>query len=135
MKKPITPFAHGVLDYATVTALLVAPSLLRFPKAAANVAYVLAGGYAGLSAITDYPLSVKPAVPFKAHGATELVIGALLPALPMMLGFRNDRRASSFFYGLTGMTLAVALFTDWDKESERVVRRSHRRKPRLVRAA
>jgi hypothetical protein len=135
MKKPITPFAHGVLDYATVAALAAVPSLLRFPKPAARAAYVLAGGYAGLSALTDYPLAVKRAVPFKAHGATELVIGALLPALPMLLGFKHDRRASSVFYGLTGMTLAVALLTDWDKDSERVARRNHRRKPRLVRAA
>lgn len=135
MRKPITPFAHGVLDYATVATLAAAPRLMRSPKRAAPAAYMLAGGYAGLSAMTDYPLSAAKTIPFKAHGATELAIGALLPFLPRVLGFSDHRPSRDLFLGLTGLTLVAALLTDWNKDSERIARRRHRRKPRLVRAA
>jgi hypothetical protein len=135
MRKPITPFAHGVLDYATVAMLSVAPRLFSFPRRAAAAAYTLAGGYAGLAAVTDYPLAVRRAVPFKAHAMAEAALGLMLPALPWMLGFGHSRAARNFFLGLTAMTAATALATDWNKESERTARRRHRRRPRLLRSA
>jgi hypothetical protein len=135
MRKPITPFAHGVLDYATVAMLSVAPRLFSFPSRAAAASYTLAGAYAGLSAVTDYPLAVRRAVPFKAHGIAEAAIGLVLPTLPWMLGFGSSRAARNFFLGLTAMTAATALATDWNKESERTARRRHRRRPGVLRSA
>jgi hypothetical protein len=134
VKKPITPFTHGVIDYTTVAALASAPRLMNFPDSAAKAAYALAFGYTALSAITDYPLSAKKLVPFKGHGAAELAIGAVLPALPWVLGFSHHRAARNVFIGLAGFSMAVALLTDWEKDSERVARRKHRRRPRLVAA-
>ena len=135
MKKPITPFAHGMMDYATVATVAAAPMLMDFPDEAANACYALAAGYAGLSMFTDYPLAVKRAVPFKVHGIAEAAVGALLPMLPWMLGFSRNARARNFFLGLTALTAMTAVMTDWEKQSERVARRRHKRKPRLVRAA
>jgi hypothetical protein len=134
LAKPITPFAHGVIDYTTVAALAAAPRLMKFPDNAARTAYGLALGYTALSAMTDYPLSARNVVPFKAHGAAELAIGAVLPAIPWMLGFSEHRAARNVFLGLAGFSMVVALLTDWDKQSERVARRRHRRRPRLVAA-
>ena len=135
VQKPITPFAHGVIDYTTVLALASAPRLMKFPDSAANAAYALAFGYSALSAMTDYPLSAKKLVPFKGHGAAELAIGAVLPALPWVLGFSHHRAARNLFIGLAGFSMVVAMLTDWNKESERVARRKHRRRPRLMKAA
>jgi hypothetical protein len=134
VKKPITPFAHGVIDYATSAALMSAPRLMKFPDNAARAAYALAMGYTALSAMTDYPLSAKKVVPFKAHGAAELAIGAALPMVPWMLGFSEHRAARNLFIGLAGFSMVVAMLTDWEKKSERVARRQHRRRPRLVAA-
>ena len=134
MQKPITPFAHGVLDYLTVGTVAMAPSLMDFPDEAANACYALAGIYAGTSLMTDYPLAVKRAIPFKAHGMTEIAIGAILPALPFMLGFATNARARNFFLALTAMTAMTAAMTDWDKKSEKAARRRHQRKPRLVKS-
>ncbi|HEV2734703.1 MAG TPA: hypothetical protein VGV85_07680 [Longimicrobiaceae bacterium] len=114
MNKPISPRTHGVLDYATVGATLLAPRLLGFPDSAARASYALAGSYAALSALTDYPLSVKRAVPFKAHGAAEGLVGLALPALPRLLGFTGHRGARNFFLGLTAVTAVVAALTDWE---------------------
>lgn len=115
MSKQISPFAHGVLDYATTATTAVAPSLFGFPTAAAKLAYGLAGSYLGLSLLTDYPLAARRAVPFKAHGLAEGVIGLALPALPWAFGFARHKPARNFFLGLTALTAVVAALTDWDK--------------------
>ena len=114
MNRPISPRTHGVLDYATVGATLLAPRLLGFPTRAARASYALGGGYAALSALTDYPLSVKRAVPFRAHGAAEGLVGLALPVLPRVLGFSRHRGARNFFLGLTALTAVVAALTDWE---------------------
>jgi hypothetical protein len=62
-------------------------------------------------------LSLKRVVPFKAHGAVELAIGALLPALPWILGFSENRAARNLCFGLTALTLVVSALTDWSEES------------------
>jgi len=49
MNRPISPRAHGVLDYATVGATLLAPRLLGFPASAARASYALGGAYAALT--------------------------------------------------------------------------------------
>jgi hypothetical protein len=116
MQKPINGRMHGMMDYATVAATAAAPRALGFPRAAENLAYGLAAGYLGLSLLTDYPLSARRAVPFKGHGATEVLLGMALPFLPKLLGFEDDRRARNFFLGLTALTAATALLTDWNAE-------------------
>ena len=115
MNKPLSPRAHGVLDYATVGLTALAPTLLGFPARTAVASRALAGGYLGLSMLTDYPLSVRRVVPFGVHGVVEVGLGAALPFLPRVLGFGRDRRAARFFYGLTAVTAVVAVLTDWSK--------------------
>ena len=116
MRKPISPKMHGVLDYATSVAVAVVPHAMNFPKPAKRMCESLALGYTGLSAVTDYPLSMKRAVPFKAHGAAELAIAAALPAMPWVLGFAKHKAARNMCFGLAAMTLVVAALTDWDGE-------------------
>ena len=114
MQKPINGRMHGIMDYATVATTAAAPRALGFPRQAESLAYGLAAASLGLSLLTDYPLSAKRAVPFKGHGATEVMLGMALPFLPKLLGFENDRRARNFFLGLTALTAVTALLTDWN---------------------
>jgi hypothetical protein len=116
MRKPISSRTHGALDYATSAMVTVAPLVMDFPKPARRLCHTLAAGYTGLSAVTDYPLSARRVVPFKAHGVTELLIAAALPALPWALGFERHTAARNFCFGLTAMTLVVAALTDWDDD-------------------
>ena len=115
-RKPISPRIHGVLDYATSTAVAIAPRAMSFPKPARLLFESLAAGYTGLSAITDYPLSVKRVAPFKVHGAAELAIAAVLPVLPFALGFSGHRAARNLAFGLTALTVVVAALTDWERK-------------------
>ncbi len=114
--KPISPRAHGMLDYSTVAAVVAAPKMLGFPDRAAQAAYALAGSYLGISLLTDYPLSAKRVIPFKGHGAAEAIVGLALPALPWVLGFAKHKAARNFFLALTGVTFTVAALTDWNAE-------------------
>ncbi len=57
---------------------------------------------------------MKRAVPFRAHGAAEGLVGLALPALPRVLGFTRHRGARNFFLGLTAVTAVVAALTDWE---------------------
>lgn len=102
-----------------MAATLAAPTVLDFPSRAAWTTYALAGGYLALSALTNYPPALKRAVPFKAHGATDVALGLALPALPWLLGFAGDKRARNFFLALTGVTMVVTALTDWSGEQGR----------------
>lgn len=114
MRKPITPTMHGVIDYSTVAAVAMLPRVLDFPPNARRLFDTLAAGYTGISSLTRYPLGVKKVIPFKAHGASEVAIGALLPAMPWLLGFSDHRGARNLCLGLTALTGVVALLTDWN---------------------
>jgi hypothetical protein len=116
MRKPISPRLHGVLDYTTSATVAAAPAVFDMPKPAARLFESLAAGYTGLSAVTDYPLSARRLVPFKAHGAAELAIAAALPAMPWLLGFADNKAARNLCFGLTALTLVVAALTDWKAE-------------------
>ena len=116
MRKPITPLAHGAIDYTTSAAVAAAPYALDFPAPARRLFGTLAGTYTAVSALTDYPLSVRRAIPYKVHGASELAIAAALPAMPWILGFSRHRTARNLCFGLTALTLVVAALTDWSAE-------------------
>ena len=116
MQKPITPRVHGMIDYSTSAMIAAAPAMLNLPKPATALFTTLAATYTGISAFTNYPLSVKRAIPFKAHGAAELVSALALPALPWVLGFAKHRTARNLCFGLAALTVTVAALTDWDAE-------------------
>jgi hypothetical protein len=124
MRRLISPRVHGMIDYGTSAAVAAAPAVIDVPRAARNLFEGLATGYTGLSSVTDYPLSLRRIVPFKAHAA-ELTIAAILPALPWVLGFADDRAARNVCFGLTALTLVVSALTDWNQE-DRKRRRSSR---------
>lgn len=130
MQHPISPKAHGVIDYTTSSAIAMAPKALNLPKRAAAACYGLAAGYTALSMLTKYPAGAKKVVPFKGHGAAEVMIGAALPFVPRMLGLKHrrletrkqhraKRNAQMLFAGLAAMTGVVALMTDWSSPQAR----------------
>ena len=130
MRHPISPKTHGIIDYTTSTAVAMAPKVLNLPRRAAAACYGLAAGYTALSMLTKYPAGAKKVVPFKGHGAAEVAIGAALPFVPHMLGLKPhrlstkkskkaNRKAGYLFYGLTALTGAVALMTDWNSPRAR----------------
>jgi hypothetical protein len=111
--KFINPKIHGILDWAVIVVLLIAPSLFHFVKEAATVSYVLAAVYIVMVLATAYPLGLFKLIPFTLHGAVELVLSPILVAMPWIAGFSYDT-TSRYFYIVAGIALlAVWAFTDY----------------------
>src|SRR5689334_20054104 len=105
LKQPITPRAHGVIDYLSSATFAAAPSLLGFrSRAATTLARSLGASYTGMSLGTAYPLGAVKKIPFPAHVAADAVLGVAFAAAPWLFGFADDRRARNFFLAMAGVS-------------------------------
>ena len=112
MPHPITPKAHGVIDYLSSALFAAAPTLLGFRSPAATaLARSLGAGYTGMSLGTAYPLGAVKKIPFPAHVATDAVLGLAFAAAPWLFGFADDRRARNFFLAMAGVSAVVVALT------------------------
>ncbi len=88
--KPLSATPHGVLDYATGILLLVSPWMFGFndvSTAATNTMVTIGIVVLLLSLVTDYPLGLIKAVPFRTHGIIETVGALALLVSPWIVGF------------------------------------------------
>jgi hypothetical protein len=114
MTKPISARVHGVLDYATVAAFLNAPMVFGFSgSTAATILYWLSGIHLLMTGCTDFPLGVFKWIPFKIHGAIELVAGLSILVAPWVFGFSNVSAARNFFVAMAMIIFAVVALTDY----------------------
>lgn len=119
MTKPITAKVHGVLDYATVAAFLNAPLVLGFQGTTpATIVYWLAGIHLLLTGCTDFPPGVFRWIPFRIHGAIDLVAGVFLLVAPWVFGFSGLAAARNFFVGLAVIIFVVVALTDFTQRVE-----------------
>ena len=93
--RPVDATLHGVLDYtAGATLLTVLPKLAGI-EGTRSARQIRAAGaiHTGYSALTDYPLGVAKAIPYKAHLALDALGAVALAATPFLTGqFRKGRR-------------------------------------------
>jgi hypothetical protein len=117
--KPVSARAHGVLDYATVAAFLNAPMVFGFHGTPAAIAYWTAGIHLLMTGCTDFPLGFFRWIPFRIHGAIELLAAIFFLAAPWVFGFAQEVAARNFFLAIGIVVLVVVAVTDY---SQRVVR-------------
>jgi hypothetical protein len=117
--KPVSARVHGVLDYATVAAFLNAPMVFGFHGTPAAIAYWLAGIHLLMTGCTDFPVGFFMWIPFKVHGAIELLAGIFILVAPWIFGFGQEAAARNFFVGVAIVLLVVVALTDY---TQRVVR-------------
>ena len=110
MRKPLSPRAHGALDYAVVAVFALAPPVLGLDGLAAALSYALAAVHLLMTLATAFPLGVVALVPFRTHGAVEAAVGVGLLALALLL-FRDV--AFVFFLAAGAAILAVWALTDY----------------------
>lgn len=122
MKGPMSPKAHGFLDYGSVAILLLAPSVFGFGGLPAGLCYFFAVALLGLSLITAYPLSLAKVVPFPVHGGIEGVSAVLFVLAPFLLGFSDVPAARNFFI-IAGVSLGVLFLVTNYVAAERPARR------------
>lgn len=109
--KIVSPGAHGVLDYVTVVAFALAPTVLGFSGLPATICYVLAAVHLVLTLVTAFGAGLAKVVPFHLHGVIELVVSLVLIVLPWLLGFASVPAARWFFVGAGVVIFVVWLLT------------------------
>ena len=113
MTKPISARIHGVLDYATVAGFLNAPMVFDFHGTPAAIVYWLAGIHLLMTGCTDFPLGFFKFIPFRIHGAIELVAGVFLISASWIYGFAGDNVPRNFFIAMAIVIFVVVALTDY----------------------
>jgi len=92
--RPIDATLHGATDYTVgATLLTVFPKLAGIEGTRAARQVRTAGAFhAGYSTLTDYPLGVVRAIPFKAHLALDAIGALALAAAPFLTGQHEESR-------------------------------------------
>ena len=105
---------HGVIDYLASGALYATPALLGLNDVPASARTLrLAGGAAVASSMmTDYELGVIKVVPMPAHLTLDVASGALVAALPWLLGFAKNGQRHWLPHALMGTSeVLIALMS------------------------
>jgi hypothetical protein len=113
--RPIDATLHGVTDYSAGTALMtVFPGLVGISGTTAGTQIRVAGAvHAGYSTITDYPLGVVKAIPYKVHLALDALGAVALAATPFITGqYKKGRSQWLPHVGLCLFELGSLLLTD-----------------------
>jgi hypothetical protein len=113
LRRAIPQDVHSIIDYAGAAAGLFAALAARTARArAANAALSMAS--TGVSALTDYKLSLAKVIPIEVHEAVDYVWGLSNILTPFALGyFRKDKTFSLMQIALGTGTIAASLFTDY----------------------
>ncbi len=117
--KIISSKAHGLIDYATVIFLLLAPSIFGMEGSLNTFTYVLAGVHFALTALTAFEVGLVKLIPFRIHGILEIVVSIALAGVA--LWFRNDGNDLGFYFyiGLAIIIMIVFVLTDFKSSPNR----------------
>ena len=95
---------HQVLDYITIAAFAVAPSLIGLAGFAAALSYALAAIHLAMTLLTRFSAMGRRPVPLGLHGVVESVVGVVLVVLPWLAGWHGTPR---IFYTAAGVTILL----------------------------
>ena len=113
LMRSIGPWVHGILDYASVILLAIAPRFTGFSGKQAMICYALAVVHLLLTVLTRYPLGVVKIVGFPIHGAIELLVSILLLVMPWLAGFSRGVLSTHFFVYFGLLLLVIWFLTDY----------------------
>ncbi len=100
---------HRMLDFVTVAAFALAPSILDLTRVAATLAYVLAVIHLAMTLLTRFSPADRGLVSLGLHGAVESIVGVALVALPWLMKWQGTSRISCMAAG--GVILVVWVFS------------------------
>ena len=113
--RPVDSTLHGVVDYmAGATLTTVLPKLVGVEGTRSARQIRTAGAvHAGYSTVTNYPLGIVKAIPFKAHLALDAIGALALAATPFITGqYKEGRRQWVPHVALAAFELMSLAMTD-----------------------
>lgn len=115
--KPISPLAHGLIDYGFVATQLVLPPLLGVNKKAVKLFRFLGVNLGTYNALTAHGAAIKPLIPFQTHYKIDYGNVAGLALLTLHKSIRKDKKALLFHSLFVALAAANVLLTDWKESS------------------
>ena len=117
---------HSIMDYAN--GLMVASCMMTTDDRNARLAsVVLASSVIGVSAVTDYRLSLAKVIPIEAHEVIDHGWGLAAIVAPFALGYWKRAPHVALMHVVAGVgTIVSSLITDYRAFSRRTSRRSKR---------
>jgi hypothetical protein len=106
------PF-HRILDFVTVAAFALAPSVLGWTGIAAALSYVLAVVHLSMTLLTRFTSTERRPVSLGLHGAVESVVGIALVVLPAVAPWSGTPRAIFTAAGVTILIVRVLSQYRW----------------------
>ena len=104
---------HSILDYTNGVAV-GAGAFLSDDEGARLASIVLGAGIIGVSAVTDYRLSVAKLIPIKAHEMSDYLWGAAAIAAPFALGYWKRSPHVAMMHVMSGVgTILASMITDY----------------------
>jgi hypothetical protein len=100
----VSPQLHRALDFVTVVAFALAPTLVPLAGFAATLAYVLAAVHLTVTLTTEFAGTGRHPLPLQGHGILELIVGIALVALPFLAGWMGRERV---FYLAAGAVILL----------------------------
>lgn len=113
LRRALPQDLHSLLDYTNGLALVVSGSMSD-SKAAGWAGTLLGSMLIGVSAITDYRLSLAKIVPIEMHEVSDYIGGLSAIAAPFAFGYHRRSRAATWVHVAVGVSsIAASLFTDY----------------------
>lgn len=104
---------HSVLDYANAATVLSGAFSSECPRARAASA-LIGGSGIGLSAMTDYRLSLAKVVPIEAHEVVDYAFGISAISAPFLFGYYKTAPVTAAIHVASGIgNILASLFTDY----------------------
>ena len=105
---------HSVMDYGSGMMVMAGAMMADDDPVAEIASLALGGSVIGVSAITDYRLSLAKILPVKAHEVLDYVWGMSAIAAPFVLGYWKKSPRAALVHVIAGAgTIMSSLFTDY----------------------
>jgi len=105
---------HSVLDYLNGVTTSAGAFLEDDDPAAFAASLILGSSVLGVSALTDYRLSVAKVIPIEVHETIDYAWGAMAIAAPFVLGYWKSSPTVALLHVVSGVTSILgSLFTDY----------------------
>jgi hypothetical protein len=102
---------HGVLDYVTVIAFALIPTIFGLSGMPAYLSYALAVVHFLMTVLTKFEFGFAKIIPLQLHKWVEIVVGPVLLVISWVLGFSDDVKARTIFMVAGVVIILVGLLS------------------------